>query len=107
MAVSCASRSTEGTGSRFTPAQILNHGRSVDHGGPSLFLFLGAGWPPGFRRGYNRRGRIEWRIAAGDRMLVSVEKSLIDPASYLGREIDYLTSHGYKWVNQWSLRPGA
>ncbi|MBB5788752.1 DUF6531 domain-containing protein [Jiangella mangrovi] len=45
------------------------------------------------------------RIAAGDRILLSVPKGEIPLGGYLQREIDYLLANGYQWVNQWSLRP--
>ncbi|WP_200829696.1 ALF repeat-containing protein, partial [Cellulomonas algicola] len=45
------------------------------------------------------------RIAAGDRMLLSVPKQDVLPGTYLSKEIQYLLDHGYVWVNQWSLVP--
>jgi hypothetical protein len=44
---------------------------------------------------------------AGDRVLLSVQKQLIDPLGFTAREVQYLQdSWGYVWKNQWSLRPG-
>ena len=45
------------------------------------------------------------RVAAGDRILLSIEKSMIREKSYLEDEIAYLERQGYRWVNQWSLHP--
>lgn len=47
------------------------------------------------------------RIAEkSDIVNLSLPKSSIDPNSYLAKEVEYLVSQkGYKWVNQWSLRP--
>jgi hypothetical protein len=47
------------------------------------------------------------RIAAsGDRVVLSVPKTKVRPGSALADEIRYLTREkGYRWVNQWSLRP--
>jgi hypothetical protein len=47
------------------------------------------------------------RIAAGDRMLLSLPRSEIRPGSYLEHEVAYLQDHGYKWVNQWAMHPGG
>jgi|GEM_PF-3713192 len=42
----------------------------------------------------------------GDIVKLSLTKGEINPNSYLAKEIEYLTGQkGYKWVNQWSLRP--
>ena len=45
----------------------------------------------------------------GDRVLLSLTKGEIpETGSSLSDEIRYLTSEkGYRWVNQWSLRPGG
>jgi hypothetical protein len=48
---------------------------------------------------------LDTRIAAGDRVLISVAKGDIRPGSYLAQEVQYLTSNGYRWTNQWSLVP--
>lgn len=48
---------------------------------------------------------LDTRIAAGDRVLLSVPKGDIRPGSYLAQEVQYLTSNGYRWTNQWSLLP--
>lgn len=48
---------------------------------------------------------LDTRIAAGDRVLLSVPKGDIRPGSYLAQEVQYLTSNGYRWTNQWSLVP--
>jgi hypothetical protein len=48
---------------------------------------------------------LDTRIAVGDRVLLSVPKGDIRPASYLSREIQYLTSNGYRWTN--SMGAGA
>lgn len=44
--------------------------------------------------------------ARGDRVLLATAKKEIRPGSPLAHEIQYLTREkGYRWVNQWSLRP--
>ena len=44
----------------------------------------------------------------GDRILLSIPKSKIQPDTWLAWEVKYLTKErGYVWVNQWSLRPGG
>lgn len=48
---------------------------------------------------------LDTRIAAGDRVLLSVPKGDIRPGSYLAQEVQHLTSNGYRWTNQWSLVP--
>ncbi len=48
---------------------------------------------------------LDTRIAGGDRVLLSVPKGNIRPGSYLAQEVQYLTSNGYRWTNQWSLVP--
>jgi hypothetical protein len=41
----------------------------------------------------------------GDQILLSIEKSKINPGSYLETEIEYLIEQkGYRWINQWSLK---
>jgi RHS repeat-associated protein len=50
---------------------------------------------------------LDGRIAAGDRILLSTPKGDIVPGTYLAREVQYLISNGYRWTNQWSLRPGG
>ena len=50
---------------------------------------------------------LDTRIAAGDRVLLSVPKGDIRPGSYLAQEVEYLTRNGYRWTNQWSLVPGG
>ena len=52
---------------------------------------------------------LDTRIAAGDRVLLSVPKNEILPGTYLQAEVDYLTApdNGYRWLNQWALRPGG
>jgi hypothetical protein len=50
---------------------------------------------------------LDTRIAAGDRMLLSVPKNDVLPGTYLAREIGYLVDNGYRWVNQWALKPGG
>jgi hypothetical protein len=45
--------------------------------------------------------------ARGDKVLLSTPKTQIQEGSSLANEVGYLTGEkGYKWVNQWSLRPG-
>lgn len=51
------------------------------------------------------RAFLDDRIAAGDRVLVSVPKGRIEEISYLTEEIEYLLENGYQWVNQWALKP--
>jgi RHS repeat-associated protein len=51
---------------------------------------------------------LDTRIAAGDRILLSVPKNDIPLTGYLRQEINYLTdpvTGGYRWVNQWALVP--
>jgi len=48
---------------------------------------------------------LDTRIAARDRVLLSVPKSEIRPGRVLVDEIKYLQDNGYRWVNQWSLHP--
>lgn len=44
--------------------------------------------------------------SSGDQVLLSTAKTKIRPGSSLAREVQYLTQEkGYRWVNQWSLRP--
>lgn len=50
---------------------------------------------------------LDTRIAAGDRVLLSVPKTEIPPGTYLAREVQYLIENGYSWVNQWALKPGG
>ena len=50
---------------------------------------------------------LDTRIAAGDRVLLSLPRTEIRPNSYLAREVQYLTHNGYRWVNQWALKPGG
>jgi len=51
---------------------------------------------------------LEVVAARGDRILLSTPKTQIREGSALADEIQYLTTnHGYRWVNQWSLRPGG
>jgi hypothetical protein len=47
------------------------------------------------------------RVAARDTVLLSIPSSQVRAGSYLARELDYLTSNGYRWVNQWALRPSG
>jgi hypothetical protein len=39
----------------------------------------------------------------GDQVLLSLPKSQIREGSYLAKEIKYLISKGYRWINQWTL----
>ncbi|ODA90441.1 hypothetical protein ATY41_02090 [Leifsonia xyli subsp. xyli] len=48
---------------------------------------------------------LDGRIAAGDKMILSLPKQDIRPGSYLEREVQHLQSNDYQWVNQWALRP--
>ena len=48
---------------------------------------------------------LDTRIAAGDRILLSQVKNTINSGSYLEQEVKYLLDNGYKWVNQWALKP--
>ncbi len=44
----------------------------------------------------------------GDRVLLSLPKTIIRAESYLAKEVQYLTSEkGYVWINQWALKPGG
>ena len=44
---------------------------------------------------------------AGDQIYLSLPKTKIRPHSALADEVQYLTGEkGYRWINQWSLRPG-
>ncbi|MFC4632172.1 RHS repeat-associated core domain-containing protein [Promicromonospora alba] len=45
------------------------------------------------------------RVAAGDRILLSVPKGKIREGTYLQKEIEYLLDNGYQCVNQWALKP--
>ena len=42
--------------------------------------------------------------ALGDDIHLSIPKGSMKKPSYLEKEIVYLLSKGYKWVNQWVLR---
>jgi RHS repeat-associated protein len=75
----------------------------------SSYFDVGGEWDAIVARGedpwaYNQ-AFLDSRIAAGDRMLLSVVKQDIRPGSYLEREIQYLMSNGYGWTNQWALAP--
>ncbi|MDF2994071.1 MAG: Rhs family protein, partial [Microbacterium sp.] len=51
------------------------------------------------------RAFLDDRIAARDRILLSLPKQDVRPGSYLEEELQYLTDNNYHWVNQWSLHP--
>src|SRR5262249_8673207 len=48
---------------------------------------------------------LEIIAARGNRILLNIPKGEIGSRGYLPREIAYMTSKGYKWVNQWSMHP--
>jgi RHS repeat-associated protein len=46
------------------------------------------------------------RIAAGDRVVLSTDRSEVGFGTYLAREVQYLESHGYRWVDDRTLVSG-
>jgi hypothetical protein len=84
--------------------------RAMDPSRPASYFSIGDNWGQLVGEGKDpwelNKYFLDTRIAAGDRILVSIPKSDIPAGSFLSSEVQYLQQQGYKWVNQWSLAPG-
>lgn len=96
---------------RFVPGGGGYIGKAISKG--ASYFDIGSKWDDLVAQGVDpwslNKYFLDTRIAAKDRILLSIPKAQIDSldkTAYLSREIDYLTSKGYHYVNQWSLRPG-
>jgi RHS repeat-associated protein len=71
------------------------------------YFSLGSAWDDAAKPLGLNQLFLDGRIAAGDRILVSLAKSEIKGGGVLPWEIQYLKENGYRWVNQWALKLGS
>jgi RHS repeat-associated protein len=73
------------------------------------YFDIGAAWNglTGAERSAANEHFLDIIAARGDTVLLSTPKTQIQEGSQLANEVGYLTGQkGYKWVNQWALKPG-